>query len=150
MLMGLLGLLMILMSSGGYSASTTSSSTSSSRGLRNNNPGNIRKSPVTYLGEIKPSQDSSFKQFETMAYGYRAMLMILNVYLKRSVNWNNNYLTWKPSAQSGKIDTIYKVINTWAPASDNNPTQTYVNFVSQATGIAQDKKLTFVDFVPIA
>lgn len=43
------------------------------RGLRNNNPGNIRLSSTKYQGEVQPSQDTAFKQFESMAYGYRAI-----------------------------------------------------------------------------
>lgn len=44
-----------------------------SRGLKNHNPGNIRQSATKYIGEVRPSQDKSFKQFSSMAYGYRAM-----------------------------------------------------------------------------
>ena len=44
------------------------------RGLRNNNPGNIRLSRTLWQGEIRPSQDRSFCQFRTMAYGYRALI----------------------------------------------------------------------------
>ena len=48
-----------------------------SRGLRNNNPLNIRLSATTvWQGEIRPSQDRSFCQFRTMAQGYRAGLKI--------------------------------------------------------------------------
>lgn len=36
------------------------------RGLRNNNPGNIRLSSTKYQGEVQPSQDTAFKQFESM------------------------------------------------------------------------------------
>lgn len=57
-----------------------------SRGLRNNNPGNIRLSKIKYLGEI-PSTDSAFKQFKTMAWGYRAMFVLLHTYqLKHGCN----------------------------------------------------------------
>lgn len=38
------------------------------RGLRNNNPGNIRINDDLFQGEIRPSKDKSFKQFTTMAY----------------------------------------------------------------------------------
>ena len=48
------------------------------RGLRNNNPGNIRINDDLFQGEIRPSKDKSFKQFTTMAYGYRAMFKILS------------------------------------------------------------------------
>ena len=52
------------------------------RGLRNNNPGNIRLSRTLWQGEIRPSQDRSFCQFRTMAYGYRALEMqVPNTYV---------------------------------------------------------------------
>ena len=44
------------------------------RGLRNNNPGNIRKNSDVFQGE-KTSSDKEFKQFKSMAYGYRAIFI---------------------------------------------------------------------------
>ena len=37
------------------------------RGLRLNNPGNIRISQTKWQGEVIPSADKSFKQFKTLA-----------------------------------------------------------------------------------
>lgn len=54
-----------------------------SRGLRNNNPGNIRKNNLKYDGEFCPSADDQFKQFKEMAYGYRAIYVILYTYQKK-------------------------------------------------------------------
>lgn len=51
-----------------------------SRGLRNNNPGNIRLSATLWQGEVRPSQDKSFCQFKNMAYGYRALIKLLQNY----------------------------------------------------------------------
>ena len=48
-----------------------------SRGLDNRNPGNIRRSRVRYRGEVQPSGDADFKQFESMEWGYRAMFVLL-------------------------------------------------------------------------
>ena len=40
------------------------------RGLRNNNPLNIIKSEkINWQGEVKPSTDPNFAQFETLEYG---------------------------------------------------------------------------------
>lgn len=47
------------------------------RGLRNNNPGNIRRNSNVFQGEKIPSSDRQFKQFKTLAYGYRAVFKIL-------------------------------------------------------------------------
>ena len=40
------------------------------RGLENNNPGNIRQSKVRYKGEVRPSRDPAFKQFESMPWAF--------------------------------------------------------------------------------
>lgn len=52
------------------------------RGLRNRNPGNIRRSSVRYKGETEGS-DTAFKTFRTMAWGYRAMFVLLHTYRVR-------------------------------------------------------------------
>jgi hypothetical protein len=96
------------------------------RGLRNNNPGNIRIGEEAFLGEIKPSQDKSFRQFEHIKYGYRALFRQMYLYLTRG------------------IDTIEEIINAWAPPSENN-TSSYVSAVCRETGIKRDKKLTARD-----
>ena len=54
-----------------------------SRGIDNCNPGNIRRSRVSYKGEVHPSQDKAFKQFESMEWGYRAMFVLLDTYRVR-------------------------------------------------------------------
>lgn len=94
------------------------------RGLRNNNPLNIRKSPVRYQGEVE-GKDPSFKTFKTMAWGYRAAFAILRTYYRRY-----------------KLDTIGKMVGRWAPPSENN-TRGYVATVCKRTGIPADKKLGF-------
>lgn len=90
------------------------------RGYRNNNPCNIRISTDVFQGEVRPSGDKAFKQFETMAYGYRAAFRILKTYI-------NNY----------KCDTIRKIISRWAPKSENH-TESYIKVVSERSGIPED------------
>ncbi|WP_454903149.1 structural protein P5 [Alistipes communis] len=53
------------------------------RGLRNRNPGNIRRSAVRYKGETK-SDDAAFKAFASTAWGYRAMFVLLHTVVRRS------------------------------------------------------------------
>ncbi|RHI05081.1 structural protein P5 [Bacteroides sp. AM16-24] len=82
------------------------------RGLRNNNPLNIRLSATTlWLGEVRPSSDRSFCQFESMAYGYRAGLKLLRNY--RNING---------------CRTISDFIHRWAPPVENN-TSGYISRV---------------------
>lgn len=94
-----------------------------SRGLRNNNPGNIRRSKVRYLGEVTPSRDAEFKEFQTMAYGYRAMFVLLDSYRRRY-----------------GLNTIRTMINRYAPSSENF-TKGYIRFVSTSTGVSPDEVL---------
>ena len=94
------------------------------RGYRNNNPGNIRLDGVHWKGEKEPSTDKEFKQFETMAYGYRAIFKILG-------NYQRNY----------KLDTIRKMISRWAPENEND-TLAYVMTVSDRSGISPDEPVS--------
>lgn len=89
------------------------------RGLRNNNPGNIRINTDVFQGEITPSKDKSFKQFRSMAYGYRAIFRILYTY-KRAY----------------KLDTIQQWISKWAPPEDNNDTVSYIGLVCRYCGMS--------------
>lgn len=82
-----------------------------SRGLRNNNPGNIRISKTVWLGEITPSSDKSFKQFKSMAHGYRALIKLLQNYRKIHDR-----------------QTVADFIKRWAPENENN-TSGYISRV---------------------
>ena len=96
------------------------------RGLRNNNPGNIRRNSDVFQGE-KTSSDREFKQFKLMAYGYRAIFKILS-------NYYRNY----------KLDTIRKMISRWAPENENN-TDAYIKVVSDYAGIPADDPINVND-----
>lgn len=95
-----------------------------SRGLRNNNPGNIRLDGVHWKGETEPSTDGEFKQFTSMAWGYRAMFQMLNTY----------------STKHG-LDTIRKMISRWAPPTEND-TEAYIKAVSDRSGTPPDSRIT--------
>ena len=97
------------------------------RGLRLCNPGNIRINSDLFQGEVRPSKDKSFKQFETMAYGYRAVFRILSKYYR-------NY----------KLDTIRKMISRWAPENEND-TDAYIKAVSGYAGIPSDDPINVND-----
>ncbi len=94
-----------------------------SRGLRNRNPGNIRRSGSRFRGEVIPSRDASFKEFETMAWGYRAMFVLLDGYRRRH-----------------SLSTIRQFITRYAPPSENF-TDGYIRFVARTAGIDADTPL---------
>lgn len=98
-----------------------------SRGLANCNPGNIRRSKVRYKGEVRPSRDRAFKQFESLAWGYRAMFVLLDVYRTRH-----------------GLDTLRGMIARWAPPAENR-TDLYLRAVVQETGLGPDEPLDTLD-----
>ena len=99
------------------------------RGIRNNNPLNIRKGS-NWQGEKNPQTDKSFEQFESLQYGVRAGFIILRRYMS-----GYNGLT-------EKFNTIEKIIRRWAPPSENN-TKAYIEKVSKLTGIPSTLKISF-------
>ncbi len=93
-----------------------------SRGLKNCNPGNIRQSPTKYLGEVQPSRDRAFKQFQSMAYGYRAMFVLLDAYHRQGYT------------------TLRQMISRYAPPIENY-TEGYIRFVSELALCSADMPL---------
>lgn len=93
-----------------------------SRGLNNRNPGNIRKSKTRYQGEVVPSHDKAFKQFQSMAWGYRAMFVLLDSYRLKGYS------------------TIRQIITRYAPPIENH-TENYIRWVCEWSGIGADTPL---------
>lgn len=98
-----------------------------SRGLRNCNPGNIRLSGVRYRGEIRPSRDPEFRCFESLAWGYRAMFVLLHTYRRRH-----------------GCRTLAQMISRYAPQSEN-ATECYLRFVSERSGVAAEAEVDTLD-----
>ena len=88
------------------------------RGYKNNNPLNMRHDNDKWQGEVVPSQDAAFKQFKSMAWGYRAAFKLLHNYQK-----NNG------------CRILSDFINRWAPPSENN-TSAYVSTVAKRAGLS--------------
>lgn len=99
-----------------------------SRGIRNNNPGNIRWGDE-WKGLVPEGQrnDKSFCQFKSPEFGIRAMIIILR-------NYQSKY----------GLKTITGIIKRWAPPNEND-TQAYIRSVSQATGTDADKPIDLTD-----
>ena len=98
------------------------------RGIRNNNPLNIRHGKSRWLGMAEQQTDKAFVQFKARRFGYRAAFKLLRTYIeKRGAN------------------TIGKIIARWAPSADGNNTQAYIDYVSRTTGIPADEPLRFLD-----
>ena len=99
-----------------------------SRGIRNNNPGNIRWGDE-WQGLVPKAQrtDKSFCQFVKPEYGIRAMIIILRNYQRKH-----------------GLNTVTGIIKRWAPPNENN-TQAYINSVVQATGVTPDPRIDTSD-----
>ena len=98
------------------------------RGLRNNNPLNIRHGKSQWMGMSEKQTDKAFVQFTALVYGYRAAFVLLRNYI-----------------QKNKANTIGKIIARWAPSSDGNNTQGYIKYVSATTEIDANEVLRFED-----
>ena len=91
------------------------------RGLRNNNPLNIRRSADRWTGACKEQKDAAFVQFESMAYGYRAAWKVLESY-------------WRHFRQERKIFNVENIIARWAPPEEND-TNAYLRTVITLSGL---------------
>ncbi len=98
-----------------------------SRGLRNDNPLNIRHGKSQWVGMREKQTDKGFVQFTSRKYGYRAAFVLLHNYIRKGV------------------DTIGKIIARWAPSSDGNNTRAYIDFVSKSTGINASHSIRWED-----
>lgn len=95
------------------------------RGIRNNNPGNIRKvSGTRWQGQsTDQSGDKEFVVFTEPKWGIRAICRTLITYQDK-----------RQAADGSKIDSISEIIARWAPASENN-TAAYAEHVANITHI---------------
>lgn len=101
------------------------------RGIRNNNPLNIRKGN-NWQGELAVQTDKAFEQFQSMEWGLRAGFKLLR-----------NYITGR-GGHYKPCDTIESIIKRWAPENEND-TQNYINVVCKHTGLHPMERIFFED-----
>lgn len=102
------------------------------RGVRNNNPGNIRWGEP-WQGLVKQDErtDSSFCQFVHSTYGIRAICRVI-------ISYQDKY----------RLYTVRDIINRWAPPVENDTTA-YVNIVAQNMGVKPDAKLNVHEYATL-
>ena len=100
---------------------------SASRGIKNNNPMNLRRNSRRWMGMRQHQGDPTFVQFTQRKYGYQAGIVQICQYIGK-----------------GK-DTIGKICAKWAPSADANNTQSYIDYVSRSSGIAANHVLEAED-----
>ena len=91
-----------------------------SRGLRNNNPLNIRRNNTKWQGLAKEQSDKAFFVFVAPEWGYRAALRTLQ-------NYNRVH----------GLRSVREWIERWAPPCEN-PTDNYLQCVVEKTGMPAD------------
>ena len=97
------------------------------RGYRNNNPLNI-ESGQGFVGEVPSTTENRFAVFSAPEYGYRAATRIIDNYKRLH-----------------GIGTVQGIIARWAPPSDNNPTDKYIQYVAGKVGVASSAPLALSD-----
>ncbi|WP_228006117.1 hypothetical protein [Morganella morganii] len=107
------------------SGAAVSDGSGNARGIRNNNPGNIRKSKDVWVGQT--GNDGAFVTFATPAHGIRAT--------------GRNLLSY---ARQGYV-TPEQIITRWAPPEDDNDTDGYIKFVSEYLNVPRDTRLDLTD-----
>ena len=93
------------------------------RGLRNNNPGNIRHSSDRWQGASAVQRDAAFVTFDDPVWGIRALARVLLSYQDRH-----------------GLTTVRGIISRWAPPSEND-TESYINMVTARMSVGPDDEL---------
>lgn len=86
------------------------------RGIRNNNPGNIRRDKTLWQGEASSQTDADFLVFSEALYGLRAIAVILLHY------------------QLLHLATVCQMVSRWAPPGEND-TLAYITAVANEIGV---------------
>ena len=102
--------------------------TTKPRGIRHNNPGNLRRTTDPWQGLAVPQTDSAFFVFKDATYGIRALARTL-------INYQDQH----------GLRTIRQIISRWAPANEND-TASYINAVAKQAGFDADQPLNMHKF----
>ena len=102
--------------------------TSVPRGIRNNNPGNIRRSADPWQGLARDQNDDAFFQFSEAKWGIRALARVLISYQDRH-----------------GLRTVRGIVSRWAPPVENK-TSSYIDHVARRLGVGADDPLDVHDY----
>ena len=91
------------------------------RGIRNNNPLNLRRGDTAWAGLSGVQRDTVFYTFESPEYGIRAAAKVLQTYQEKH-----------------GINTVRQVVTRWAPSTEND-TSAYVTAVTIWSGLDADE-----------
>jgi hypothetical protein len=99
------------------------------RGIRNFNPGNIRRDGTPWLGLADDQSDPEFCVFTDPEHGIRAIVKIMRSYKARG------------------LYTIKQAIARWAPPVEND-TSAYVDAVCAGCNVFPDTVVDFDEIMP--
>lgn len=97
------------------------------RGIRDNNPGNLKITDIKWQGKVSPSTDPVFEQFTSPEWGIRALAKCILTDCKEGLN------------------TVHKIIDKYAPSSENN-TIAYERSVAEHLKVGVDDVLDADDY----
>lgn len=97
------------------------------RGIRNHNPGNLRKNDDPWQGLAAVQDDPEFFKFKSAVYGIRALMRTLITYQDKR-----------------KLRTMRQFIERWAPPNENDTTK-YIADMRVWTHLTPDERLDMHD-----
>lgn len=97
------------------------------RGIRNNNPGNIRLSSARWRGQKAQQMDNAFVEFETPLMGLRALMVLLLTYYRKF-----------------NLDSVGSILRRYAPPHEN-ATDHYIESVAKRLGVEREQGLKMED-----
>lgn len=115
---------LLLLGGGGYAVYQMT------RGLRNNNPGNIRLDGTRWLGMSPNQTDGTFVQFVSPEYGIRALARVLETYYT-----------------AHGLNTVAGIISRWAPPQEND-TAAYIADVANHLGVDPNAPIDVSAYLP--
>lgn len=95
------------------------------RGLRNNNPGNVRKNPKFQWQGQRQGDDPDFVSFNSPEMGIRALARVIRTYRSRH-----------------GLNNVTGIISRWAPPNEND-TELYIQSVADKLGVDPGEELDF-------
>jgi hypothetical protein len=101
------------------------------RGIRNNNPGNLRPGKTPWRGQV--GVDGGYCVFDTPENGLRALAMQLVIYQDKH-----------------GCRTVRDIITRWAPPEDNNDTEAYIAAVAAWLGVSDQQSIDLHDDLRLA
>jgi hypothetical protein len=96
------------------------------RGIRNNNPGNIRHG-AKWQGLTEVQKDKDFCTFKSPEYGIRALARVLKTYKSRY-----------------GLNTVEGIINRYAPQNEND-TSAYIKHIVKELDISPSDEIELTD-----